>query len=465
MPDAACVRAPGSARAWRRPSGQVQPLCASSSDDVRTRRSRTGTGSAPRGARPQRARPRIRHRLSLLGASLKRSAQGDPSLRTGNGARPPLARSAASSSSSRKSGWAICGERLAALVDRLSLQLGGAVLGDDHVDLVPRRRDHRAGVEPGHDSGAQLARRPSPSRAGRAARGPRARERGRRRSPRGRRSRSAGAPLIVSATTWPWMSTATAPLIVTTLRLRGDQLGVVDELDGEEGDLVVSVEPLVELLVAGRRTSTTETSSKLPPFRFVTLPASWSFISPVGEHLGVDAVVAAVALGEQRRDHRRDCADPGLESRPVRRRRPRRSRRSPCRRLRPPSARAAGWAPRRSRRGRRSRRRGSRGGARAGALACAGSSARSRRRAGGRVGRGGPSHLADRGAGVEREAAPPLVVGRRRDRRHHARRLLLQQRLEAAEVGGGEADVRAGVAKRALERAVEAGEVVDVGVA
>jgi hypothetical protein len=47
-------------------------------------------------------------------------------------------------------------ERLAALVHRLALELGGAVLGDDDVHLVARRRDHGAGVEPRHDPGAEL---------------------------------------------------------------------------------------------------------------------------------------------------------------------------------------------------------------------------------------------------------------------------------------------------------------------
>jgi ferritin-like metal-binding protein YciE len=49
------------------------------------------------------------------------------------------------------------GQRLAALVDGQPLQLGGAVLGDDHVDLVARGGDHRAGVEPGHDPRLALA--------------------------------------------------------------------------------------------------------------------------------------------------------------------------------------------------------------------------------------------------------------------------------------------------------------------
>ena len=72
------------------------------------------------------------------------------------------------------------------------------------------------------------------------------------------------------------------------------------------------------------------------------------------------------------------------------------------------------------------------------------------------------AELLDRAAGVQREAAPARLVGRAGDRRHHPRRLLLEQRLEAAEVRRGEADVGAGVAQRALDRAEEAGEVVDV---
>ncbi len=49
------------------------------------------------------------------------------------------------------------GERQAALVDGQALELGRAVLGDDHVDLVARRRHDRAGVEEGDDPRAQLA--------------------------------------------------------------------------------------------------------------------------------------------------------------------------------------------------------------------------------------------------------------------------------------------------------------------
>ena len=73
------------------------------------------------------------------------------------------------------------------------------------------------------------------------------------------------------------------------------------------------------------------------------------------------------------------------------------------------------------------------------------------------------AQLRDRGAGVQREAAPAVGVGRRRGGRHHPRALLLQQRREAAKVGGGEGDVGSLVAQRALDRAVEAREVVHAG--
>ena len=58
-------------------------------------------------------------------------------------------------------------------------------------------------------------------------------------------------PPIVSATTWPWMSTAIAALMVTIVAVARDQLGRVHELDREEGDVLVAVEPVVELARAG----------------------------------------------------------------------------------------------------------------------------------------------------------------------------------------------------------------------
>ncbi len=44
-----------------------------------------------------------------------------------------------------------------ALVDGLALELGGAELGHDHVDLMARRRDHGARLEPGDDARVKLA--------------------------------------------------------------------------------------------------------------------------------------------------------------------------------------------------------------------------------------------------------------------------------------------------------------------
>jgi hypothetical protein len=65
---------------------------------------------------------------------------------------------------------------------------------------------------------------------------------------------------------------------------------------------------------------------------------------------------------------------------------------------------------------------------------------------------------------VQRKAAPALGVGGRGGGRHHAGVLLLQDRLEAPEVGGGEADVGALVAQRPLDRSVEPRQVVNLRV-
>ena len=69
--------------------------------------------------------------------------------------------------------------------------------------------------------------------------------------------------------------------------------------------------------------------------------------------------------------------------------------------------------------------------------------------------------LVDGGAGVQRQGESPLRVGRRRERRHHARLAELRVAPEAAEVGGDEAHVVAGLAEAALDRAEEAGEQRD----
>ena len=62
---------------------------------------------------------------------------------------------------------------------------------------------------------------------------------------------------------------------------------------------------------------------------------------------------------------------------------------------------------------------------------------------------------------MQRERAPAVGVGSRGDRAHHPRALALVEGGEAAEVGGGEADLGAGVAEGPLERTVEAGEQMD----
>ena len=62
--------------------------------------------------------------------------------------------------------------------------------------------------------------------------------------------------------------------------------------------------------------------------------------------------------------------------------------------------------------------------------------------------------FADRAACVQRQGAPTVGVGRRRDRRHHPRGLGLQQWTEATEVRGGELDVGTHVAQGPLERTV-----------
>jgi hypothetical protein len=67
----------------------------------------------------------------------------------------------------------------------------------------------------------------------------------------------------------------------------------------------------------------------------------------------------------------------------------------------------------------------------------------------------GASELRHGPAGMQREAAPALLVGRRGDGRHGARGLRLEKRLEAAKVGGDEAQVLALVAKRPLDGSEE----------
>ena len=57
----------------------------------------------------------------------------------------------------------------------------------------------------------------------------------------------------------------------------------------------------------------TDTPSNWPLCRLRDLAGAVQVHQPGREHLGVDAVVAAVAVGEQADDGRRDAADAGLE--------------------------------------------------------------------------------------------------------------------------------------------------------
>ena len=172
------------------------------------------------------------------------------------------------------------GERLAALVDGLALELGGAVLGHDHVDLVARRRDHRARLEPGHDPRAQLAvlrsyvaGKQSSERSSRSSAGP--------------AMKSSWPPMpencappIVSATTWPWMSIASAPLIVIIFWLRAIASAELTSSTGRNATSLVLVEPLVELLAAGGEGRDRDARRSSPCGRSRPCPASCSAISP-----------------------------------------------------------------------------------------------------------------------------------------------------------------------------------------
>ena len=184
---------------------------------------------------------------------------------------------------------------------------------------------------------------------------------------------------------------------------------------------------------------------------------------PGGEHLGVDAVVAAVALGEQPGDRRRDRADPGLQRVAV-----------GDEGAGVLGDRALGVAGRRV--GDRERRRVGLDEdvdlvdvervavARAAGRGAREARARPRRSAGGR----GPRPRASISAAVppacsERLHQPSASGG--------AAAVAITRGACSSSSGakrrksaGSEADVRAGVAQDALDRAEEAREVVDVGV-
>ncbi len=189
-------------------------------------------------------------------------------------------------------------------------------------------------------------------------------------------------PSIVSATTWPWTSMARAPLIVIILLVAGDGLGRVDELDRQEGDVLVLVKPAVELV--GARGEGGDRDAVVAPLVGVRdLARLVEGHEAVGEHLGVDAEVAPVAIGELAwRSPRGSCRCP------VWRVAPSGTKAAAClaiSRSVSESARRPGGAgaSRRLRPGCRSRRPSGRACARAGRRTCADSWARSRPRGGG----------------------------------------------------------------------------------
>ena len=145
------------------------------------------------------------------------------------------------------------GQRLTPLADRPAAELGDAELGDDDVELVARRRDDRAAAATRRRCVPIAAPSTVTSTAGRGASGPRAP------SPATDEEVLVPAdprvlrPPCVSARLAPQVDRE-APLIVT-IGGSGDDVGRVDDVDGEEPHLVVAVEPLVELRDAQPRRS------------------------------------------------------------------------------------------------------------------------------------------------------------------------------------------------------------------
>ncbi len=229
---------------------------------------------------------------------------------------------------------------------------------------------------------------------------------------------------------------------------------------GRKATSLVFVEPAVELLAAGGEGGDRDAVEIALAIRH--LAGLMQAHQTAREHLRVDAVVAAVALRQDRRDHRRDAADTGLQRAAVADEGSRVGRDAalglgrlglgqgqrcvvaldePVDLIDVQAVHVAGRQAARPGEGRRGL--GEQNPLRVGA---------------------GPMQLLDGVPGVQGQRAVAVPVRRRDRRRHHPRGERLQQWREAAEVGGREADVGARVAQHALDRAEEAGEVVDVGV-
>ena len=100
---------------------------------------------------------------------------------------------------------------------------------------------------------------------------------------------------IESAQTWPVRSTASAELIATMPSLLRDDERVVGEVGRAHLDDRVVVDPVVERAAAHARTTVTILPGWSVFARPVMTPRLDERIDAVGEHLGVDAEVVAVA--------------------------------------------------------------------------------------------------------------------------------------------------------------------------
>ncbi len=244
------------------------------------------------------------------------------------------------------------------------------------------------------------------------------------------------------------------------LAVSGDELRRVHDVDGQEAHLLVAVEPLVEVGGA-RREGADRHALELALVGVRDLAGLVQLHEPGGEHLRVHAVVAAVVVGQEPGDGRGDAADAGLEGAPV-----------------------GDEGPHVT-----SDLLVHLGGHRVGqdehgpvalddqvgvvvveAVRMVRHDAEGPRGVGHDLGDhdpfgigDGPVQLGDRRAGVDREAHPALLVGGGHRGGDDPGGDALQDGREAAEVGGDELDVGAGVEQEALGRAVEAAQQVDAG--
>ena len=191
----------------------------------------------------------------------------------GGSVDPPwVARRAAATIASRYEGWAIAAKGLAALVHGEALELGRAVFGDDDVDLVTGGGDH----VPASNQGTirELVSPPAVNVEGRQIR---ERSSSDRPGPATKSSCAADAGVLAPA------DGVGHDLAVDVdgqravdgdhRRLRAITSGEFTMLDRQEGDVLVAVEPVVELAGAGREGGDRD-AVELALAALVTLPAS-----------------------------------------------------------------------------------------------------------------------------------------------------------------------------------------------